>query len=273
MSHGQRAAQRVARSRAARTSARLGYLGRTGFYLLLAGLVARAAYDGGTSGGQTNAHGALSVIAQTVLGKAAIAAAALGFVLLGFERVAAAVRDRTAERHRRALTALQGVFYLGLAWVPLSFLMGNNQAGSEQAQHRETASILHWPAGREIVVAIGLVFIGVCVYQVRTALTQQFTEGLSLQRAPRWVRRFAETAGTVGIVARAVVFLPIGIFLIVAAVQADPRHARGLDAELTLLARQSWWGPALLGLVTLGLLVFAAYSGVEARYRRVDRAR
>jgi hypothetical protein len=46
-----------------------------------------------------------------------------------------------------------------------------------------------------------------------------------------------------------------------------------MDAELALLARQLWWGPALLGLVALGLFVLAAYSAVEARYRRVDRAR
>ena len=55
----------------------------------------------------------------------------------------------------------------------------------------------------------------------------------------------------------------------VAAVQEDPQHARGLDAELAMLARQSWWGPALLGLVSAGLVVLAAYSAVEARYRQV----
>ena len=262
----------MAGSRVARVSARAGYVARVGFYLLLAGLVARTAYDGGTAGRQTNAHGALSVIAQTLLGKVAIAAAAAGFVLLGAERMAAAVRDRRAERRQRALTALQGAFYLALTWVPLSFLLGNSQAGSEQAQHQETASILGWPAGREIVVAIGLVVIGVCAYQVRMAVTQQFTDGLSLRGSPRWVKAFAEAAGTIGIAARAVVFLPIGVFLIVAAVQSDAGHAKGLDAELATVAQQSWWGPAALGLVAAGLLVFAAYSAVEARYRRIDRS-
>jgi hypothetical protein len=241
------------------------------FYLLLAGLVARTAYDGSTAGKQTNAHGALSVIASTWPGKVAIAAAALGFVFLGVERGAAAIRGGGRARLRRAVTALQGVFYRALAWVPVSFLLGNNQTGSEQAQRRETASILGWPAGREIVVVLGLVVVGVCAYQVRMAVTQSFTDGLALQRASRWVRWFAEAAGTIGIAARAVVFLPVGAFLIVAAVQADPQHAKGLDAELAMLARRSWWGPALLGVVALGLVVFAAYSGVEARYRRVDR--
>lgn len=263
----------MARSCAARFAARTGYVARAVFYLLLAGLVARTAYDGGTAGRQTNAHGALSVIAQTWPGKAAIAASALGFALLGIERLAGSLRDRGAQWHRRAVTALQGVFYMAVSWVPLSFLLGNSQTGSEQAQHKETASILRWPAGREIVVAAGLVVVIVCGVQIRMAVTQQFTDGLSLQRAPRWIRRFAETAGTVGIAARGIIYLPVGVFLIVAAAQAEPRRAKGLDAELALLARQSWWGPALLGLVSLGLLVLAAYSSVEARYRRLDRSR
>jgi hypothetical protein len=263
----------MARSRPARVLARAGFVARAGFYLLLAGLVARAAYDGSTAGGQTNAHGALSLIAQTAWGKVAIAAAAVGFVALGVERLAGAVMDHQAERWRRVVTGLQGAFYLVLTWVPLSYVLGNTKAGSEKAQHQTTGSVLGWPGGRELVIAAGAIVLGVCVYQVRSAVKQDFTEGLALRQAPGWVRWFAEASGTIGIATRGLVFAPIGVFLIVAAIQADPRHARGMDAELALLARQSWWGPALLAVVALGLLILAGYSAVEARYRHVDRTR
>jgi len=268
---GRAAAHAVGRRRSARIAARAGLAARAGFYLLLAGLVARAAFDRST-GRQTNAHGAMSVIAQSTLGKAALAAAALGFLAFGVVRFAAAVRDREPDTRQRVLTAVQGLFYIGLAWVPLSFLFGSKQTGSEQAQKQETASVLGWPAGRELVVVGGLVVIGVFVYQIRSALKQDFEEGLELRQAPGWVCRLVTLAGTIGMVARAVVFLPIGVFLVVAAVQSDPQHSKGLDAELALLARQSWWGPTLLGAVALGLVVFALYSGLEARYRRVDKS-
>jgi hypothetical protein len=253
--------------------ARSGYVARAGFYLLLAGLVARTAYDGGTAGRQDNAHGALSLIAQTAWGKAAIVAAAAGFVALGTECLAGAVADRTCPWWRRAVTAVQGCFYLALTWVPLSFVFGNSKAGSEQAQHQTTGSMLSWPAGRELVIAVGAIVLVVCGVQIVTAVKQDFTDGLDLRHASRGVRWFAEAAGTVGIATRGLVFAPIGVFLIVAAIQANPQHAKGMDAELALLARQLWWGPALLGLVALGLFVLAAYSAVEASYRRVDRAR
>jgi hypothetical protein len=269
---GRAAAQAVGRRRSARVAARVGLAARTGFYLLLAGLVARTAFDRGSGGQQTNANGAMSVIASTVLGKAALAAAALGFLALGIVRIAGAVRDRQADTHRRLVAGVQGAFYAVLTWAPLSFLFGNTQTGSEQAQKQETASVLSWPGGRVIVIVVGLVVIGVFAWQIRTAVTQDYEDGLDLRRAPRWVCRLVDVAGTVGMAARAVVFLPIGVFLIVAAVQADPQHSKGLDAELAALARQPWWGPAALWLVVAGLVVFAVYSALEARYRRVSRA-
>lgn len=270
---GRAAAQAVGRRRSARVAARVGLAARTGFYLLVAGLIARTAVDGGSGGKQTNAHGAMAVIASTVLGKAALAAAGLGFLALGVVLMAGAVRDRKAETRARVFTGLQGLFYAALTYVPLSFLFGSRQTGSEQAQKRETASVLSWPGGEVIVIVVGLIVLGVCAWQIRTALTQDFEEPLELRGAPGWVCWLVEAAGTVGMAARAVVFLPIGVFLIVAAVQADPQHSKGLDAELALLARQSWWGPTLLWVVVAGLLVFAVYSGLEARYRRVSRAK
>ncbi|MDQ1705275.1 MAG: hypothetical protein QOF18_1641 [Frankiaceae bacterium] len=277
---GHKAAQRKAKkaataiggSRTARGVARAGLVARSMFYLLLTYLTVRVAVDGGSPGRQTNANGALTVIAQDPIGMAAIAAAALGFLALGVVRVAGAVRDRSAQTQQRMLTALQGTFYVALTWVPLSFLLGSRDTGSEQAQHTETARVLGWPGGRFLIAGVGLVVLGVCGYQIRMALRQDFTDGLGLRAAPRWVCRLVAAAGTVGIAARALVFLPVGVFLIVSAVQADPRHAKGLDAELALLARQSWWGPAILGVVALGLGVFALYSLLEARYRRVGRS-
>jgi hypothetical protein len=67
------------------------------------------------------------------------------------------------------------------------------------------------------------------------------------------------------------VFLPVGVFLMVAAVQASPRRADGLDQILAKLSGH-WWGTLLLVVVVLGLLVFATYSLLEARYRRITRA-
>jgi hypothetical protein len=65
-----------------------------------------------------------------------------------------------------------------------------------------------------------------------------------------------------------VVFGLIGYFLVKAAIDYDPDKAIGLDGALATLG-QSSYGPALLGIVAAGLIGFALYSVLDARYRKV----
>ena len=74
--------------------------------------------------------------------------------------------------------------------------------------------------------------------------------------------------GTVGHLARMVVFALVGIFLIKAAVDYNPRAAVGLDGALAKIVHRSY-GPLLLGIVAAGLVAFALYSLTDARYRKI----
>jgi hypothetical protein len=76
--------------------------------------------------------------------------------------------------------------------------------------------------------------------------------------------------GTVGMVARMLVTVLVGVFLIAAATQHDPGQAVGIDGALKRLSDRSF-GPPLLVAVALGLAAYGLYSLAEARYRRVGR--
>lgn len=271
-----------------RGAARAGYLARALFYVLLAYLVVRIAMlrgvaadrahtaavagtgaPAGSGGRQANAEGALSLIAQSLAGKVLLSGAAAGFLLLAGVRLVAAWRDRRPGVGRRLSVAGQGLSYVAVGLMPISYLLGNHRAGSESQQHDTTARLLALPGGAVLVVAAGVGVLAVCGWQLRGVARQDFTDGLVEDEAP-WVARIARLSGSVGIAARAAVFLPIGIFLIVAGLSFDPRGARGLDGELLLLAGHAW-GVVVLGIVAAALLVFALYSLIEARYRDVSR--
>ena len=81
-------------------------------------------------------------------------------------------------------------------------------------------------------------------------------------------RRWIRVVGTVGMVARMLIAIMIGVFLIAAARQHDPDQAVGIDGALKRLADRSY-GPTLLVLVAFGLAAYGLYSFAEARYRRV----
>ena len=74
--------------------------------------------------------------------------------------------------------------------------------------------------------------------------------------------------GVAGHAARAVVFGLIGTFLVKAAWEYDPNEAIGVDGALLKLTEQPY-GELLLGVVAAGLLAYAAYCLVQARYREV----
>jgi hypothetical protein len=251
--------------------ARLGLAARTGFYLLMCYLVVRLALLGGSAGRQANAHGALALVAAEPGGHVVLALAGVGFVLLGVLRMVAAVRDSDSGWVSRVTTGLQGLLYLGVASVPVSFLAGNGAAGSEQQQHSDVAQALAEPAGRPLLALVGVVLVLVCGWQIRTAVSGDYEKGADLDGTSRFVKRLYAASGAVGIAARALVFAPVGVLLVVAAVTADPARADGLDGELATLARHAW-GLAVLCVVALGLAVFCVYSALETRYRDVQSA-
>ncbi len=268
------AAHAVGGNGTARAMARAGFVARAGFYLVLAYLAVRVVVEPGPTGRQANSHGALEVVSQGWPGKAAIAAAGLGFLLLGLVRIAGAVRDHGAAARQRLLTAAQGIFYVGLTYVPWSFLSGQpeHRLGAVRSSRRPPRSWA-WPGGRVLLVVARADLPRHQRLPDQDRADAGLHRGHGPARAPRWVGWLVRGAGTVGIAARALVFVPVAVFLVVFAVQSDPRQSVGLDQEVATLARQSWWGPAVLAAVALGLVVFAVYSVLEARYRRVSKSR
>jgi hypothetical protein len=58
------------------------------------------------------------------------------------------------------------------------------------------------------------------------------------------------------------------VFLLSAAINSNAGEAKGFDESLAMV-RQAPFGGVLFAVVALGLLAFAFYELVEARYRRV----
>ena len=113
-----------------------------------------------------------------------------------------------------------------------------------------------------------LVLIGIGLFQGYRGVTKQFLKDSKTEQMSRAVRRWITWIGMVGHLARMVVFGLVGVFLIKAAVDFNPKQAVGLDGALAKLAH-TLVRPPLLGVVAAGLIAFAPYSLSDARYRRI----
>jgi Domain of Unknown Function (DUF1206) len=252
-------------------------------WLARAGLVARGVVFGvigvlafelalGSGGKTTNQQGALATIAGQPFGRVLLGIVAIGLAGYAFWRlVSAAVgpRDGSDDGARDRVPALaSGIVYAALCFTAVKILFGGHASSGASNPKHATAGVLGWPGGPVLVTIAGLILIGVAVYQGYEGVGRKFCEEARTDEMGPGIRRAYTALGVFGYLARMVVFLLVGYGVIKAALDYDPRKAIGLDGALQQLAHSSY-GPALLGIVAVGLIGFAVYCIADARYRRL----
>ncbi|HJV09301.1 MAG TPA: DUF1206 domain-containing protein [Acidimicrobiales bacterium] len=254
--------------------ARAGLVARGLLYVVVAVLATQVA--AGHDEVRTDKQGALQAVVRQPFGRLLVLLLAVGFGgYAAWRFVEAAVgpagetEDTAKARFKRVGYFLRGCLYaFFFASAVRLFLWSNSVAGSESAESDWTGRVLNWPAGEWLVQAAGLGAIGAGLYIGWRGLSGKFRKRLkSLEMGPA-VRTWVRGVGTVGNVARMLIALLIGVFLIAAARTHDPEQAVGIDGALKRLADRPY-GPTLLVVVAIGLAAYGVYSFAEARYRRV----
>jgi len=139
---------------------------------------------------------------------------------------------------------------------------------SDQQSVDLTATLMRHPGGQWLVAVLGLVLAGAGLYLGYSAWRERFLESMNLTGVSARTRRVVEWLGRIGGVARGIVFVVAGVFLVVAAVDAKPGQAKGVDSALRSLAATPA-GPWLLVVVAIGLIMFGIFSACEARWYKV----
>jgi hypothetical protein len=161
-----------------------------------------------------------------------------------------------------------GFVYAGLCVSTILVVTGRPASSNNQQQQTATARLLGLPLGRALLFVIGAgIVIGGCIVIWR-ALARRFEKNLATEKMGPRMRAWATGLGIAGNGAGGVVLALVGIFLIQAAAANNAHASKGLDQTLRTVAHAPF-GPALLLVVTAGLVAYGLYSFVEMRYRRV----
>ncbi|NJN56429.1 MAG: DUF1206 domain-containing protein [Leptolyngbyaceae cyanobacterium SL_5_9] len=256
--------------------ARFGFASKGFVYATIGILAAQAAF---TAGGETtDPQGALQSIVAQPFGQVLLALIAIGLAGYVLWRLLQAILDPEGIGSdakgiaQRLGYATSGLIYAGLAFSAIRLAAGaaaGSSDGGDSSAQDWTARILSQPFGQWLVGLGGAFVIGLGFYFFYEAFSAKFCKELKIREMSQAERKAATWFGRVGITSRGIVYTIIGIFLMVAARQSNPEQARGVGGALGALAQQPY-GPWLLGIVALGLILYGAYMGLYAKYRRIS---
>ena len=248
---------------------RTGFVARALVYGIIGILALKVAF--GHGGKLTSQQGALHTVAQQPFGKVLLTLVAIGLGGYSLWRLARAAIGHGPEgsdtSFERVAALASGLAYGALCVLAIAILLGGG-GGSASTPKKSAAGVFGWPAGTWIVGIVGCVMIGVALYQGYRGITKKFLDDSKVEEMGPGVKRWIGRLGTIGHLARMVVFGLVGIFLIKAAIDYNPNKAVGVDGALAKIVNQSY-GPVLLGIVAAGLIAFSLYSLSDARYRRI----
>lgn len=241
------------------TLVRLGFAARGVVYILLGYLALSTAGKA-----REGASSVFDYLQEVPLGTALLWAIAIGLLAYAAFKLISAAADvaqhgRDAKGiFKRIGDAASGCAHLFLAYAASQFAAGARRSpGSGQSQQM-AGSVLDWTVGGAVLGLIGIGFVAGAAVQAKSAATADFMKHVD-GRAPTGI----EMVGRAGHAARAVVFALIGWSLVQSGWFAQSGKVKGLG-EAILALRDN--GP-LYTPVTIGLILFGAFSLVMARYR------
>ncbi len=251
---------------------RAGFLARGIMYAVIGWIALLIAF--GKTSQQADKSGALQALGRSPGGEIALWALAIGFFGMAAWRLSETIFGTSETDKKKAVwgrvSALaKAAVYAVLGYGVIDYAIGAGGTQSSDQQSVDlTATLMRHPGGRVLVVVIGLVLLGAGLFLAYQAWRERFKKDLMLGQLAPWSRRVVEWLGRIGGIARGMVFMTAGVFLVVAAVDAQPGQAKGIDSSLRQLAATPG-GPWLLVIVALGLIMFGLFSCCEARLLRL----
>jgi hypothetical protein len=256
--------------------ARVGYVAKGVVYAVVGVLAAQLAF--GTGGQTTGTTGALHTIGSQPWGQGLLALTGIGLACYAIWRFVQGFLDpehkgTDAEGIVKRLAYVgSGIIHGSLAITAFSLAAGNGGGGGGGSTQSMTAELMSYPWGLWLVGLVGVVTLGIGLRQFYRAYEESFLRKWHTAAMSAEQRRWGTRAGRWGLSARGVVFVMMGFFFIRAAIQHDASEAIGLDGALAKLATTGF-GPWVLGVVALGLVAYAVFCFVQARYRHFPAGR
>lgn len=266
---GKAKAKEVRNSTALKALARVGLVAYGLVHLLIGGLALQLAWGAGPKR-DADPSGAFRTLAEQPLGNALLWLVAVGLAALSLWQTSEVVWGHRnvdgAERvQKQATSGAYAAIYIALG-IRSAFVAVGSGSSSSQSQQKAAIGVLAWPGGQAIVIATGLIIIGVGVVAATKGLRKSFIEEIDTSSLSSQAQQGVLRLGQVGYVTKGIAYGLVGGLLSYAALTFDVRKASGLDGALQTILAQPF-GRWLLSAMAFGFFAFGLFRMLQSRYR------
>jgi Domain of Unknown Function (DUF1206) len=266
-----------------RAGSRLGLVCRGTVYLLVGYLAFRLALAvHGRAGAPASSAGAVQAAVAPAWGRvplvllvAGLGAYALTLLLEAVFRPSRA-ESAAAGWRQRVVSSWGCLLYSAFCLTTARLLLETPPKQTAQSEQRQdidvTATVLRTGWGQLLLILVGLVIIAGALEMGRRSVWLDFRERFTAEHMSRPLAMLTRAVGAYGCVARSVLLVLVGFFIIKAAVLSSAKQVKGLDAVFRSVAGSAG-GSWLLALLACGLFCYGVYCLIEARYRDLTPGR
>jgi Domain of Unknown Function (DUF1206) len=253
-----------------RAGSRLGLGCRGTVYLLVGYLAFRLALaTHGRAGEPASSAGAVQAAVAPAWGRIPLVLLVAGLAAYALTQLPEAVfrparaTGTMGSWRQHAVSSWGFVLYSVFCLSTARLLAGNPAQQTARSEQRQdagvTADLLRTGWGQALLVLAGILVVAGGLEAGRRAVRLNFRERFIVEHMSRALAMVTRALGAFGSVARAVVFVLTGAFLIKAAVLSRADQAKGLDAVFRSVA-SSHYGAWLLALLACGLFCYGLYA-------------
>jgi uncharacterized membrane protein YidH (DUF202 family) len=252
--------------------ARTGFVAKGTVYGITGILTFMAAFNMG--GQKTGRVQVLEFLDKQTFGNILLILMAIGLASYATWRFIQSVKDPenigddTKGKAKRTAFFISGIIYLGLAVLAVMRVIGSGSGSSGSSGTAQKSSFLASETGLIFIGIAGAGIVIAGIFQFVKAYRNDYTKkfdlsSLSEEKKRESIKKTAEF----GLSSRGVIFLIIGYFALKAAFTSDPSKIKTTTEAFSFI-QESSYGAWLMGLVAAGLVAYAIYMFLMAKYRR-----
>lgn len=243
----------------------LGQASKGVVYIIIGSLTALAAFDEG--GEKADKSSVIDFLQNQPFGNILIYIMAFGIFAYALWRFYKAIADpKNKGDDASGFIKRFGYFITGLIYgaFGVAVLSGGSGGGSNRQQY--AAQILDKGYGPILIGLIGIIVVGVGIYQIYKGYSGKYLKELNATRSSQ--KELLQKTGKFGYMARGVVFGIIGYFVLLAAYTQNADMIRSTQGAFTYMQNLSY-GWLIMGLIAIGLLGHGIFMLFVAKHSSV----